>query len=134
MKKSELIQKIKEVLAEMSMTGTGASFTPGSGEQYATAKAFSKKGQGKNAATKQGERLGLKVVKRPKHPSHTKMFDYLNETDGGNFEAPFAFTTDEGLYTHDGVKISEKLGMEVADKSKKIPAKKAKASKKSDIK
>lgn len=119
MKKSELIQKIKEVLAEMSTTGTGASFSPGQGEQYATPYAFSKKGAGKNAATKQGERLGLKVVKRPKHPSHTKMFDYLNEDGGGITDVPYAFTTEEGLYTHDGVKISEKLEMELVDKKKK---------------
>lgn len=79
MKKSQIIKAVHEVLQEMSMTGGGASFTPGQGEQYATPFAFSKKGQGKNAATKQGERLGLKTVERPKRPSHTKMFDYLDE-------------------------------------------------------
>ena len=79
MKKSELIQKIKEVLAEMSTTGTGASFSPGAGEQYATPFAFSKKGAGKNAATKQGERLGFKTVEKKKRPYNTKMFTYLDE-------------------------------------------------------
>jgi hypothetical protein len=123
MKKSELIQKIKEVLAEMSTTGTGASFSPGSGEQYATPFAFSKKGQGKNAATKQGERLGLKVIKRPKHPSHTKMFDYLNERGAGHYVTPNAFTSEAGMYDQDAVKYSEQIGMEVVNKPKN-PSKK----------
>ena len=35
--------KIKGIKKEMSTTGTGASFTPGTGAQYATAKAFKKK-------------------------------------------------------------------------------------------
>jgi len=107
MKKSELVQKIKEVLAEMSTTGTGASFSPGQGEQYATPFAFSKKGQGKNAATKQGERLGLKVVKRPNHPSHTKMFDYLEEMHYGT---PHAFVPETEMEDSDAVKHTEEMG------------------------
>ena len=79
MKKSEVIKAVQEVLQEMSITGGGASFSPGSGEQYATPFAFSKKGQGKNAATKQGERLGLKTVKMKKRPYDTKGFSYLDE-------------------------------------------------------
>ncbi len=41
--------------------------------------AFAKKGQGKNVATKTGEKLGFKTVERPKRPSNTKMFTYLDE-------------------------------------------------------
>lgn len=78
MKRSEIVKLIREVLTEMSTTGTGASFSPGAGEQYATPYAFSK-GKGKNRATKYLEKLGYKTVKRPKRPSHTKMFDYLDE-------------------------------------------------------
>jgi hypothetical protein len=78
MKRSEVVKAVKEVLSEMSTTGTGASFTPGAGEQYATSYAFSK-GTGKNKATKYLEKLGYKTVKRPKRPSHTKMFTYLDE-------------------------------------------------------
>jgi hypothetical protein len=78
MKRSEVVKAVKEVLSEMSTTGTGASFTPGAGEQYATSYAFSK-GTGKNRATKYLEKLGYKTVKRPKRPSHTKMFTYLDE-------------------------------------------------------
>ena len=40
MKKSEVVgllrEYIKEQLSEVSTTGTGASFTPGTGAQYAT--------------------------------------------------------------------------------------------------
>jgi len=32
-----------------------------------------------NNATKTAEKLGYKTVERPKRPSHTKMFDYLDE-------------------------------------------------------
>ena len=110
MKRSHLIELIREVLDEMSTTG---------GLGYLTPNMFAKPGQGKNAATKQGERLGLKTVKRPKHPSHTKMFDYLHEDGGGTADVPYAFTTEEGLYAHDGVKISEKLEMELVDNKKK---------------
>jgi len=72
MKKSHLIDIIKEVLSEEgSMTGAVGG--------YLTPKAFAKKGQGKNAATKQGERLGFKTVEKKKRPYNTKMFTYLDE-------------------------------------------------------
>jgi hypothetical protein len=71
MKKSILVQALQEVLKEMSTTGgVGA---------YSTPFAFSKKGAGKNIATKTAEKLGYKTVQRPSRPSHTKMFDYLDE-------------------------------------------------------
>lgn len=71
MKKSQIVEVIKEVLDEMNVTGAIGG--------YLTPKAFSKKGQGKNTATKTAEKLGYKTVERPKRPSHTKMFDYLDE-------------------------------------------------------
>ena len=71
MKRSAIVQAVQEVLEEMSTTaGAGG---------YLTKYAFSKKGQGKNTATKATEKLGYKTVERPKRPSHTKMFDYLDE-------------------------------------------------------
>ena len=76
MKKSELVSIVREVLDEISTTGTGASFTPGTGAQYATPYAFSK-GKGDNRAVKFLKKIGYKKVNRPKRPSHTKMFDYL---------------------------------------------------------
>lgn len=71
MKKSQVTKVIKEVLDEMNVTGAVGG--------YSTPNAFSKKGQGKNAATKAAERLGYKTVQRPKRPSNSKMFDYLDE-------------------------------------------------------
>lgn len=127
MKRSQVVEIIKEVLSEMSTTGTGASFTPGAGEQYATSYAFSK-GTGKNKATKYLEKLGYKTVKRPKRPSHTEMFTYLHEEGASAYEAPYAFTTEEGLYNHDATKISEKLGMEVVNKLKNSSKKTSKTS------
>lgn len=79
MKRSQLVSLVKEVLQELSSTGTGATFTPGTGAQYATPFAFSKKGSGKNRATKYGEKLGYKTVKRKKRPYSTKLIDYLDE-------------------------------------------------------
>ena len=83
MKISELKKLIREVLHEMneiSATGTGATFTPGSGAQYAAPYAFGKKGK-KNKATQYGEKLGFKTVKRKKRPYNTKMYDYLDENN-----------------------------------------------------
>ena len=71
MKRSQLQQIIREVLDEMSTTGGVGG--------YLTPKAFAKKGQGKNVATKTAEKLGYKTVERPKRPSNTKMFTYLDE-------------------------------------------------------
>jgi hypothetical protein len=71
MKRSEVVKAIHEVLEEMSTTGAVGG--------YLTKNAFAKKGQGKNIATKTAEKLGYKTVERPKRPSHTKMFDYLDE-------------------------------------------------------
>jgi hypothetical protein len=78
MSRNEITQLVKEVIAELSATGTGAFFTPGVGANYATPFAFGKKGQ-KNRATKFLEKLGYKTVKLPKRPYHTKLIDYLDE-------------------------------------------------------
>lgn len=78
MKRTDLVKLVKEVLDEISVTGTGASFTPGQGEQYATPYAF-KKGTGDNRAVKFLKKIGYTKVDRPKRPSHTKLFDYLDE-------------------------------------------------------
>ena len=78
----ELIKEVLKELNEVSTTGTGASFSPGTGAQYATPNAFSK-GKGKNKATKYGEKLGYKTVKQKKRPHNTKMFDYLDEDTTG---------------------------------------------------
>ena len=79
MKRSEVVELlreyIKEQLSEVSTTGTGASFTPGAGEQYATPFAFSK-GNRDNRAVQFLKKMGFKKVERPKRPSNTKLVDY----------------------------------------------------------
>ena len=70
-----LREYIREVLAQTSTTGTGASFTPGTGAQYATPAAFSKDDRD-NRATQFLKKMGFKKAERPKRPSSTKLVDY----------------------------------------------------------
>lgn len=70
MKRSIIVKAIKEVIEELSSTSGVAG--------YQTPFAFSK-GNKKNRATKQAEKLGYKTVKTKKRPHNTKMFDYLDE-------------------------------------------------------
>ena len=70
MKKSILIKAVREVIEELNSTGAVGAFQ--------TPNAFSK-GNNKNKATKQAEKLGFKQVKNLKRPYNTKMFDYLDE-------------------------------------------------------
>jgi hypothetical protein len=113
MKHSRLKEIIKEVLDEMSTTG---------GVEYLTPKAFAKKGQKKNSATKFTEKaFGMKTVERPKRPSNTKMFTFLNEKMA--IVTPNAFTSEYDQYNQDGVKYCENIGMEVVDKPKKLSKK-----------
>lgn len=70
MKRSRLIKAVREVIEELSTTAGVAG--------YQTPFAFSK-GNKKNRATKQAEKLGYKTVKQKKRPYNTKMFDYLDE-------------------------------------------------------
>ena len=70
MKRSTIVKAVKEVIEELSTTAGVAG--------YMTPFAFSK-GNKKNRATKQAEKLGFKTVKQKKRPYNTKMFDYLDE-------------------------------------------------------
>lgn len=57
MKRSELVSLVKEVLKELdeaNVTGGSATFTPGSGAQYATPFAFGKGTRAKKILKKQG--------------------------------------------------------------------------------
>ena len=71
-----LREYIQEVLAETSTTGTGASFSPGTGAQYATPYAFSKTDRD-NRATQFLKKMGFKKAERPKRPSSTKTADFV---------------------------------------------------------
>ena len=76
MTSSNLVKLVREVLQELdeaNVTGGTATFTPGTGAQYATPHAFGKGKRAKKTLTK----IGWKQQKRPKRPSNTKMFDYL---------------------------------------------------------
>jgi len=56
---------IKTELEEASMTGTGATFTAGDGEAYATPRAFRGKGKkAKNRGLEQSKRLGYIPLKK----------------------------------------------------------------------
>ena len=57
MKRSELTSLVKEVLKELdeaNVTGGSASFTPGTGAQYATPNFLGKATRAKNTLKKQG--------------------------------------------------------------------------------
>lgn len=112
MKKSELVKIIKEVLSEEgSVTGNVGA--------YSTPFAFSKKGAGKNVATKTAEKLGMKTVQRPKHPSHTKMIDYLNERGAGHYATPHAFVSETEMENSEAVKHTEEMGYKKVKTGKK---------------
>jgi len=77
MKRSDLVQLVKEVLQELDEANTtnvgGASFTAGQGAQYATPNFLGKATRAKKTLKK----IGFKQVSRPKRPSNTKLVDYL---------------------------------------------------------
>jgi len=77
MKRSKLLEIIKEVLEEEGNV-TGA-IDGGMGSPKIPA-AFTAPGQkGPNKPTRLMKKYGFKTVSRPKRPSHTKGFDYLDE-------------------------------------------------------
>jgi hypothetical protein len=90
---------------------------------YSTPFAFSKKGAGANAATKASQKLGFKTVSRPKHPSHTKMFDYLDEMQ---VNTPHAFVSETQMEDSDAVKHTEEMGYKLVKKTNKASDKKNK--------
>lgn len=115
MKRSEIVKAIHEVLEEMSVSGDAGG--------YSTPFAFSKKGAGANAATKATQKLGFKAASRPKHPSHTKMIDYLDEM---HFGTPHAFVTEAEIENSDAVKHTEEMGYKLVKKTNKASDKKNK--------
>ena len=76
MTRKQLTKLVREVMMELdeaNVTGGTASFTPGAGENYATPFAF-----GKNKkALSVSKKIGFKKASRPKRPTSTKAFDYL---------------------------------------------------------
>jgi len=101
MKRTDLVNIIREILEEDgNVTGNVGG--------YSTPNAFSKKGQGKNSATKFTEKaFGMKTVERPKHPSHSKMVDYLDEI---HTSIPHAFVSEAEMENSSAVKKTEEIG------------------------
>lgn len=73
MNDQDLKEYIKSIVREL--LEEEGSMSGGVGMQYATPYAFSPKGQKKNRATKEAEKLGFKTVK-PGMPSDSKVKDY----------------------------------------------------------
>jgi hypothetical protein len=83
-------QLVQQELDEMSVSGDAGG--------YLTPKAFAKKGQGKNAATKYAEKMGFKLAKKPttsKVVDYKKIFEeeLLNEVTYGKFKKDVKFRT-----------------------------------------
>lgn len=121
MKRSQLLEIIREVLTEDGAIGNVTGAMDGGMGSPKTPNAFAKKGQGENTATKVMKKDGFKTVQRPKHPSHTKMFDYLDEM---HTLTPHMFISEEELYESEPVKRSEEMGMKLVHKNKKASEKK----------
>jgi len=107
--KSAIKAYAREIMMnEENVTGGGASFTAGSGENYATPFAFGKKAKGENRAVKFLKKMGWTVADLSL-PKHSKMFDYkkiyemklndmieqgiLNEVSYGKFKKEVTFRT-----------------------------------------
>ncbi len=65
--KDRIREIVRKVLKEMSATGTGASFTPGTGENYATPFAFNPNKKAKGSVYNYYvKKLGFKLVNKNK--------------------------------------------------------------------
>lgn len=130
MKRSVLEKLIREILSEEGAPAASANVTAalsgGKGSPLVP-RAFAKPGQ-KSPGAGIMAKDGYKEVKRPKRPSSKAFATYLHEEGASAYQAPFAFTTEESLYNHDAIKISEKLGMEVVNKPKNSSKKTSKTS------
>ena len=123
MKRSVLERILREVLTEDGAIGNVTGAMDGGMGSPKTPKAFSKKKQVKNSATLESEEQGYTTVKRPKHPSHTKMWDFVKEA---HYNTPHAFVSEEEMMNSEAVKHTEEMGYELANKTKKASDKKKK--------
>jgi hypothetical protein len=105
--KSAIKAYAREIMNEENVTGSGASFSAGSGENYATPRAFGKK-KGENRAVKFLKKMGWTVADLTL-PKNSKMFDYkkiyemklndiieqgvLNEVSYGKFKKEVTYRT-----------------------------------------
>ena len=69
---------VRKKLKEISATGTGASFTPGEGEQYATPYAFTGKKKAPKSNTNMYRKDGWKLVNKKKAAKKAKGIDVVD--------------------------------------------------------
>lgn len=79
MKRSQLLEIIKEVLSEDGAIGNVTGAMDGGMGSPKTPNAFAKKGQKTNRAIEVMKKDGFKPVKMKKRPYNTKGFTYLDE-------------------------------------------------------
>lgn len=83
--KEKLRKYIQEYLQELSSTGTGASFTAGEGEQFASPKAFSKSKTKNNKATQHALDHGWTIAEQTKIKNILKQ-ELLSEVSYSKFK------------------------------------------------
>ena len=117
MKRSKLLEIIREVLSEEGNV-TGAV------GPIAIPAMFAKPGQGDNKATKMMKKtFGYTAAPRPKHPSHTKMFEYLDEMQ---VSSPNVFVSEAEMENSDAVKKTKEMGYKLVKKTNTASDKKNK--------
>ena len=77
-KKDKIKDLVNKRLKEMSATGTGASFTPGTGANYATSTVFNPNKKADGTAHNYYYKLGFKPVNREKLRKQAKGVDYID--------------------------------------------------------
>ena len=123
MKRSKLLEIIKEVLSEDGAVGNVTGAMDGGMGSPKTPNAFAKPGQGKNRATKTMEKDGFKPVKMKKRPYNTKGFNYLDET---HYNTPHVFVSEAEMENSDAVKKTLEMGYKKVNKTNKASDKKNK--------
>jgi hypothetical protein len=123
MKRSKLLEIIKEVLSEDGAVGNVTAAMDGGMGSPKVPAAFAKPGQGENSATKVMKKDGFKTVKMKKRPYDTKAFRYLDEM---YTQTPHVFVTEAEMENSDAVKHTEEMGYKLVKKTNKASDKKNK--------
>jgi hypothetical protein len=122
-KKEKIKELIQSRLKEMSATGTGASFTAGSGENYATPYAFNPNKKAKGAKNIYYYKLGFKPVNRKELNRKAKGIEvkYLQEETEPKFDIE-GFVNSLGVDDETKQYIAGRLGDFdlIADKLKEL--------------
>lgn len=104
---------VQEVIDEMSMTGTGASVTPGTGEGVATKYAFAKKGDGTKIAKDYIKTFGGSLAPSiPNRASKAITYKKLFQENYARFRNETKTRT-KPEHFHQAVKAVKKRAMEI---------------------